>query len=194
MGFWGATFGGSNPTLNKDIDAMGGLGTFLSNTGTKDIATSSNFMNQLLSGNSSQVSTLLAPQIGGIQKRNQQTKEQLGQFGGRSGGTTGAMLASDDDVHAQINDMVAKLTGAAVTNLGTEGSNLVAQGAGDLNSEAALSQTRMQNWKSSILGKGLSTAAQAAESFAMGGAGGMLPGGPGFGAGSQGALASFLNG
>jgi hypothetical protein len=171
---------------------MGGLGTFLSNTGTKDIATSSNFMNQLLSGNSSQVSTLLAPQIGGIQSRNQQQKMQLGQFGGRSGGTTGAMLASDDDVHAQINDMVSKLTGSAVSNLGTMGSNLVEQGANDLNSEANLSQIRMQNWKNSILGKGLSTAAQAAEAMAMGAAGGMLPGGPGAAAGSQGALASFL--
>jgi hypothetical protein len=194
MGFWGATFGGSNPTLNKDIEAMGGLGTFLSNTGTKDIATSSKFMNTLLSGNTSEVSTLLAPQVEGIQKRNQQQKQQLGEFGGRSGGTTGAMLASDDDVHAQINDLVSKLTGAAVSNLGTEGSNLVAQGAGDLNSEANLSQIRMQNWKSSILGKGLSTAAQAAEAYAMGGVGGMLPGGPGGAAGGQGALASFLNG
>lgn len=191
MGFWGGLLGGQNENLNKDINAMGGLGTFLSNTGTKDIATSSNFMNTLLSGNSSQVSTLLAPQIEGIQKRNQQTKQQLGEFGGRSGGTTGAMLASDNDVHAQINDLVSKLTGTAVSNLGTMGSNLVAQGAGDLNSEAALSQQRMQNWKDSIFGKGLSTAVQGAEAFGMGAVGGAGTTG-GAMAGGRSALASFL--
>lgn len=192
MGFLGGLVTGSNPTLSKDIDAMGGLGTFLSNTGSKDVGTASTFMNTLLSGNSGQVSTLLAPQIEGIQKRNQQTKQQLAEFGGRSGGTTGAMLASDDDVHAQINDLVAKLTGSAVNNLGTLGSNLVAQGAGDLNSEAALSQQRLQNMKDSILGKGLSTAAGAAEAYGLGGVGGMLPGGVGAAKGAQSALASFL--
>lgn len=165
MSFFGGLLAGSNPNLNKDIDAQGGLATFLSNTGSKDVGTASNFMNTLLSGNSSQVNTLLAPQIEGIQKRAQQQKQQLAEFGGRSGGTTGAMLASDDDVHAQINDLVSKLTGSAVSGLSSLGTNLVAQGANDINSEAALSQDRMQNWKDSIFGKGISGAVNYAESF-----------------------------
>lgn len=192
MSFLGGMFGGSNPTLNSDIDQMGGLASFLNTTGTSDIATSSNFMKTLLSGNSTDVSKLLAPQIASIQNRSKQQKQQLGEFGGRSGGTVASMIKSDDDVHAQVNDMVSNLTGSAVSGLSSLGTNLTSQGAADLNSQANLSQIRMQNWQNSILGKGLTTAASAAEAYATGGVGGMLPGGPGFAKGSQGALASFL--
>lgn len=193
MGFWGGLLTGQNTTLNSDINQMGGMASFLNNTGTKDVATSSNFMNTLLSGDSSNVSKLLAPQIEGIQKRNQQQKQQLGEFGGRSGGTTGAMLASDDDVHAQINDMVAKLTGSAVSNLGTQGAGLLYQGANDLSAQAGMSQQQLENWKNSIFGKGLSTAAQGAEAFGMGGVAGKAAGGS-FTEGGASALSKFLNG
>lgn len=192
MSFLGGLLGGSNPTLNSDIDQMGGLASFLTNTGTSDVATASNFMKTLTSGDSSAVTKLLAPQISAIQRRNQQQKQQLGEFGGRSGGTVAATIKGDDDVHAAINDMVSNLTGSAVGNLASLGTNLTSQGAADINSQANLSQVRMQNWQNSILGKGLSTAAGAAESYLTGGVGGMLPGGPGFAKGSQGALASFL--
>lgn len=192
MGFWGGLFGGSNETLNKDISSMGGLASFLNTTGTSDIAASSNYMKTLLSGNSGEVSKLLAPQTEAIQSRSQQQKQQLGEFGGRSGGTVAAMIKSDDDVHAQINDMVSKLTGSAVTSLGDMGTNLTSQGANDLNSEANLSQIRMQNQKNSILGKGISGAISAAEAYATGGVGGMMPGGMGAAKGAQSALASFL--
>jgi hypothetical protein len=192
MGFFGGMFGGSNPTLNKNIDQLGSVGSFLTNTGTKDVATSSNFLNTLLSGNSTNVAQLLAPQTEGVRNRAQQQKMQLGMSGTRGGGTTGAMLKADDDVHAQINDMIAKMTGGAVTELGSEGSGLISQGTSAMDEEAKLSQQRMENWRNSILGKGLSTAAQAAEAFGMGAAGGALPGGPGAAKGSQGALAAFL--
>lgn len=171
MSFLSGVITGSNPTLSSDISQTGGLASFLNTTGTSDLATSSNFMNTLLSGNSSNVSKLLAPQIGAIQARSSQQKQQLGEFGGRSGGTTASMLKSDDDVHTQINDMVSSLTGSAVTGLSSLGSNMVSQGASALNSQANMSQEQLQNQKSSLLGSGMSDLASTALNAAEGGMG-----------------------
>lgn len=168
MSFAGGLFGGSNPTLNSDIDQMGGLASFLNTTGTSDVATSSNYMKTLLSGNSSDVSKLLAPQIGAIQARSSQQKQQLGEFGGRSGGTVASMIKSDDDVHAQINDMVSNLTGSAVTSLGSTGSGLLSQGAAAINSQAALSQEQMKNQQGGIFGSAISQFLGSAEGFGLG--------------------------
>lgn len=168
MGFFGSLFGGSNPTLSSTINQTGGLASFLNDTGTKDTATASNFMNTLVSGNSSDVSKLLAPQIEGIQKRNQQTKQQLAEFGGRSGGTTGAMLASDDDVHAQINDLIAKLTGSAVSGLSSTGATLLNEGTNALNSEAGMSQEQLKDQQGGIFGNAISQILGSATGFGLG--------------------------
>jgi hypothetical protein len=71
---------------------------------------------------------------------------------------------------------------------------LLGQGASDLRDNSGFSQQQMENWKNSILGKGVSNLAQGAEAFAMGAGAGALPGGVGAAQGGQSALASFLNG
>lgn len=194
MSFVGGLFGGSNPSLTSDIGQSSSLASFLNTTGTSDVAASSNFEKGLLSGDWSKINTLLAPQISAIQRRSQQQKQQLGQFGGRSGGTTAAIYKSGDDVNAAVNDMVSGLTGSAATSLGSEGAGLIGEGETALDMNAKFSQQQLDNWRSSIVGKGISTAVQGAEAFGMGAAGGALPGGPGAAAGGQSALASFLNG
>jgi hypothetical protein len=104
------------------------------------------------------------------------------------------MNKSYDDVHAQVNDLIAHLTGSSISSIGSLGMGLLGQGASDLNQNAGFSQQQMENWKNSILGKGVSNLAQGAEAFAMGAGAGALPGGVGAAQGGQSALASFLNG
>lgn len=192
MSFFGSLFGGSNPSLNSDIGQSQGLASFLNTTGTSDVAASSNFKKGLLSGDWSKISTLLAPQISAIQRRSQQQKQQLGQFGGRSGGTTAAIYKAGDDVNSEVNDLVSGLTGKAADSLGSEGAGLLSEGETALDMNAKFSQQQMDNWRNSILGKGITGAVGAAESFGLGAAGGALPGGPGAAKGGQGALAAFL--
>jgi hypothetical protein len=190
-GFFSSLFGGSNDSLKSDIGQSASLASFLNTTGTSDVATSSNFDKTLLSGNSGNVSKLLAPQISGIQARAQQQRQQLGEFGGRSGGTTGAQIASGDQANAQVNDMISNLTGKAAGELGSMGSGLIGQGMTAMNMNEQFSQQQMQNWSNSILGKGISSAASAAETYATGGLSAVSSGGS-FAKGGGSALSSFI--
>lgn len=171
MSFWGALFGGQNKTLDQTIGNVGSNAGFASNTGKGDISQASNFWSQILSGNQGDISKLLAPEISGIQKRAQQTKQTASQFGDRSGGTNAGNQMIGDNAKSDVNSMISKLTGSAAEHLGSMGENLLSQGTSAYMDQARLAQKQMENWMKSILGKGVTDLSQTALNAGEGAAG-----------------------
>jgi hypothetical protein len=120
-------------------------------------------------GNPAQQARVLAPQIQQLQQGAQQAKQKLAQFGNRSGGTNAAGQTIDDTTRANIGDMISKLTMQGATQAAGMGSSLLDTSLKSLNMQVGFSQAQMQNWADSILGKGMTTAASAAETYALGG-------------------------
>jgi hypothetical protein len=191
MGFWGSLFGGSNPTLNSDINQFGQIGGFATGLGEKNLSQASNFWSSILSGDPTQTAKSLAPQISTIEQQAQQQRNTGAQFGNRSGGTNASNQMIGDQATGSINNMISSLLGSSASNLGNSGAGLLSQGASAYGAQEQASQQRMQNWMNSILGKGITGAVQAGESAGLGAAGGALPGGPGAAAGAQAGLSSF---
>ncbi len=169
MSFFGSLFGGQSKVLDSNINKFGSMGDFASSMGEKDLTASSNFNNAILSGDSSKQASVLAPEIGAAKTSAQQEAKTRSQFGTRSGGTAASNVASGDKVHSDITSMIANLTGTAASTLGAQGSNLLQQGMDAFGKQIDASQQQMENWNNSILGKGMTTAAAAGETFALGG-------------------------
>jgi hypothetical protein len=120
----------SNSLLNTGAQATG--------QGFGDVSSASNFFNSILSGNSS----VLAPQIGSIQKQGQQQKQTLSQFGNRGGGTNAEAQTIGDSTKSSINDLITQLTGTAASSLGSLGSSLLNTGT---NATSQGAQISLQN-------------------------------------------------
>ena len=187
MSFWGSLFGGSNPTLNRDMAQFGQIGNFATGLGEGNLSQASNFYSSLLSGDPSKQAQVLAPEIGAIQQQGQQAKNQAAQFGNRAGGTNASMQAIGDQSRASIDNMISSLLGASASGLAGTGSSLLSQGQSAYGAQLGASQQQMENWANSILGRGITGAAAGAESFGLGAAGGAI-GGTGAGAGGIQAL------
>jgi hypothetical protein len=155
MGFFSSLFGGSNPTLSKDISQFGQIGGFATGLGEKNLTQASNFWSSILSGDPSKTAKTLAPQISSIQQQGEQQKQSTAQFGTRSGGSTAAMQQVGAQTRGSINNLIGSLTGSAASNLGSTGSGLLGQGMSAYSQQAGLSQEQMQNWSNSILGGAL---------------------------------------
>lgn len=177
-GFLSAIFGGSNPTLNKDINQLGQLSGFSQGIGQGDTTTASNYYRNLLSGDPSLEAKALAPQISAQQQQEQQARNSLAQFGNRSGGTGGAMQALASQGRGNIINALGGLQSGAAGNLANIGQANLGLAASDNAEQAQQSQQRMQNYMNSILGKGISAGIGGLEAYGLGGLGG-VPGGGG---------------
>jgi len=182
MSFFSSLFGGSNPTLSKDINQFGQIGKFATGLGEQNLAQSSNFMSSILSGDQSKISKVLGPEINSIKGQGQQSKLSASQFGNRSGGTNASMQMADDNSRASINNMISSLLGSSASGLASSGSSLLGQGMSATSQEA-----------NSILGKGITSGVSAAESFGLGAAGGALSG-TGAAKGAMSGLNSYYSG
>lgn len=181
--FFSALFGGSSPVLNSTISKTGAIGDFASSTGQANTSAGSNFFNSIVSGDSSKIAQTLAPQIGAAKTSLQQNQKTSAQNGNRSGGTTASNNAAQDKVHSDITNLTGSLTGNAASTLLSSGQSLLGTALGSYNEQASMDNQRMQNWANSILGKGISSAIAAGESFGLG----KLPtGGKGSGSSSSG--------
>lgn len=165
MSFLSSLFGGSNPTLNSQIGELGSIAGSATKTGQTDLSSASNFFNSLLTGGAAKT---LAPQISSVQKQGQQQLQTLSQFGNRSGGTNAKAQTSSDTSRAQINDMIASLTGTAASNLGSLGTSSLGLGLGAYKQQSDASQLQMQNWQNSIFGQGISGGLGYLEGFGLG--------------------------
>ena len=158
MGFFGSLFGGSNPTLNSGINNVGNIAGFASGQGQGDLTSASKFWQSILSGDPSKISQSLAPEISANQKQGQEAKNQLAQFGTRSGGTASAGAGIDAAGRGNMINLIGGLQSGAASNLGSMGSSLLNTGLQGYGEQADMSQQRMQNWINSILG-GVTTSA-----------------------------------
>jgi hypothetical protein len=168
MSFWSSLFGGSNPTLSKDINQFGQIGSFATGLGEKNLSQSSDFMSSILSGSQSKIGKVLGPEISNIKGQGMQAKLGAAQFGNRGGGSNATMQAADDTSRASINNMISSLLGSSASGLASSGSSLLGQGMSAYSQQAGLSQDQMQNWSNSILGKGITSGVSTAESFGLG--------------------------
>jgi hypothetical protein len=169
MSFWSSILGGSNPTLNSGINQAGQMAGYGTSVGQGLTTSAGNFFQGLLGGNPAQTAKLLAPQIQTQQQQAQQQKQVNAQFGNRSGGTNASNQTIDDKTRSNISDMISKLTGQAASSAASLGTTLLDTGMQALNQKFQFSQAQMDNWSNSILGRGLTTGASAAETFALGG-------------------------
>ena len=174
MGFFSSLFGGRNPTLSKDINQFGPIGSFATGLGEKNLSQSSDFMSSILSGSQSKIGKVLGPEISNIKGQGMQSKLGAAQFGNRGGGSNATMQSADDTSRASINSMISSLLGSSASGLASSGSSLLGQGMQAYGQQANLSQEQMQNWSNSILGKGITSGISSAESFGVGAAGGAL--------------------
>lgn len=155
--FLASLFGGQNKTLNQGINNLGSLANFSTGVGEGATNAANNFYQGILSGDPSKISAVLAPAIKAQSQQIQQQKQNIGQFGNRSGGNTGAATALDSSGRGNITSLIGSLLPQAAqgeAGLGTQ--NLV---LGSQNTQAmdAAAQQRMQNWLNSILGGGISS-------------------------------------
>jgi hypothetical protein len=171
MGFWGSLFGGSNPTLDKGIKQAGQVSQFSTGLGEKLTTQSGNLISSLLSGDPSKSSQLLAPQTNAMRERAQQGKQELAQFGTRSGGTAGAAAGIEAGTRGEINNFISSLTSSALGAGMSMGKSLLDTGMDALTRSVGFSQEQMENWANSIAGMGITSAIASAESYGMGKAG-----------------------
>ncbi len=116
---------GDQSAQHGSLEQSSGFATGL---GENDLTASSKFMQGILSGDSSKITSLLAPQIGALKTSAQQTAKTTAENGTRSGGTAATAAAANDKVHSDITNLVAGITGNAASTLGSEGSNLLSTG------------------------------------------------------------------
>lgn len=166
MGSWfSSLFAGANPTLGTDIKKTGQVADFATGMGEKNLTTSSNFFNSILSGDSSKINQALAPEISAAKTSANQQNKTASEFGTRSGGTAASTAATSDKVHSDITNLIGSLTGNAASNLQSSGENLVNTGLQGINQQASLSQEQIDNWKNSIFGSAITGAVNYGESF-----------------------------
>lgn len=170
-GFLSGIFGGSVPTLNKNINEFGADAGFSTGLGEKDATAASTFYTDILSGDPTKEAKALAPETSAAQETAQQTKNQAAQFAPRSGGTAAAMAGLDANTRAQLIKLLgSQQAGAAsgAANLGTQ-EQQIGLTARQMQDQAA--QQRLENWMNSILGKSTQDAVQTAENAGEGAAG-----------------------
>jgi hypothetical protein len=193
MSWLSTLFTGNSSGLSNAASSLSSTGSTATQSGLADTKQAGDFYSTLLSGNTSAIGKLLAPQINNLQKSGQQQVQSLAQFGNRSGGTNAAAANIGNSTRAGVNDMISSLTGSAASGLGSLGSNLLGQGIGATNSSASIYDQILKNQQNSILGKGIGAGVGAAEAFGLGAAGGALAG-TGAAAGGQQALLSAFGG
>lgn len=168
MSFWTGILAGQNKDLNSDINKFSDIGGFATDLGEKNASEGSKFFSDIVSGDQGRIGKALGPEIGTIQTQSNQNKKQTAEFGNRSGGNNAAMQTSGDTARASINDLVSKLLGTSASSLLSSGSTLLNQGMDAYGKNAELSNERIKNWSSSVLGMGVTSAISAGESFALG--------------------------
>ena len=127
MGFFGIGMGPSTQEKQQygQLTADAGWAT---GQGESDIAQSSKFMSDILSGDPTRTAQALAPQISGMQQRAEQQKDTIAQTGNRSGGHTAKVASIDAGTRGEVTNLVGGLTTHAADSLGAMGSDLFGKG------------------------------------------------------------------
>jgi hypothetical protein len=194
-GFLAGLFGGQDKSLDSNITNFGQEGTFAQGQGEGDITDATSFYKDILSGDPSQVAQALAPEISAQQQQGQQQKNQIAQFGNRSGGNNAAVQGIDTANRGNLINLEGNLKNSAAGALGSLGTTEQGFGLQAQQAQDQASQQRLKNWQDSILGGAITgavgTGLEALEGGIPGiGGGGGTPSLPGV-AGLQQAGGSF---
>lgn len=171
MSFFSALFGGSSPQINSALSNTGQLAGFASGQGQNNTTAGSGFFNSILSGDSTKIGTALAPAISAGQQGVQQQKNEIANFGNRSGGNNAKSQSLDSANRGNITNLVGGLQSGAASTLLSSGQSLLGTALGGYQQQAGIAQQQMENWANSILGKGITSAVSSAESAGLGAAG-----------------------
>lgn len=150
------------------MNQTGQIAGFASGLGQSNTTAGSNFYSSLLSGDPTKIGQALAPAISAGQQGVQQQKNQIAQFGNRSGGSTAKSNALESENRGNITNMVGGMQSGAASNLLSSGQSLLSTGIGALNQQAQMSQQQMSNWSDSIFGKGITSAIGSGEAAGLG--------------------------
>jgi len=164
-GFLSAIFGGSNPTLNKDVGNLGSLAGYSTGVGEKGTTADLNYDLGLLSGDPTKVAQTISPEIKASQDQAQQNKNTVAQFGNRGGGMNSVMASLDDATRAKLLAYMGQARSGAAADAGRLGTSNLQMASGDTMDQAKLAQQQFENWKNSVLGQGISGAVNYGESF-----------------------------
>ena len=190
--FFGIGMGPSSQE-NQQYGALSGIGKFGTSAGEADISAANNFWTSILSGDPGKISQVLGPAISGINKRGQEEKKTLGEFGNRSGGTNAEAQSIDDTTRGAVTTMTSDLTGKAGSELGSLGTGLLNTGLSATSSafDAAKVLHDQNQAKMNDIFKSIASVAAAIPTGGMslgglaGGGGGMPSFGGGGGGGSD---------
>lgn len=150
--FFGGILGGQNKTLGSDINKAGDISTFGTNTGQGAITDANKYYQDILSGDPSKIAQSIAPEIKAGADQTQQEKNNLAQFGTRSGGTAAASAGADAANRSNIISLIGRLQQGAASGETGIGENQTALGLNANGQQAQLSQQQLQNYINSILG------------------------------------------
>jgi hypothetical protein len=162
-----------NPTAQEQAQ-LGQIGGYELGQGQGYTNQAGNYYSNLLSGDTSAIAQTLAPQISAQQGQLQNQMNQNAQFGNRAGGTNASNQAAAGQARGNIINAIGGAQQGAAGALGSMGSNLLSQGAGNIGQEANMAYKSNQDTLSQMGGIG-----QAAAEIAMGAAGGFGGGGGG---------------
>lgn len=166
--------GSASKTDRKhELDAWGTL-TDLSHYGAgegkKNTGAAGDYWQSILSGDQKKIAQAIAPNTAVIQGQAQQRKNQLAEFGNRSGGTNASSQMIDTEADKAVQDLINTLIPQAATNLanlGTQELSIGENAAGTLGQQTE--QARQADKASEFsLGKAIGGIAKAGLSFIPG--------------------------
>lgn len=152
--------GNTNQDRNTQQSAWGnlsGVSGFGTGTGENDINQGSGFWSSILSGDPNKIATAIAPEAKIIRGQAQQQKNQLAQFGNRSGGTGGAAQQINSNATGSIDNLINQLIPQAANNLDSLGSGLLntSVGASSTLGNQAAQQLQFDTQQQNAAGGGL---------------------------------------
>jgi hypothetical protein len=162
-------FGLANGDPTKQQEGqLGDLGTFGANNGEGDINAAQGYYGGILSGNPAEIAETLAPEISTQQTQDQQAKNNLAQFGTRSGGATSSAAGIDSAGRGNIINLIGQAQqGAAAAEAGL-GTNLLSQGSSNIQADAGLKRAQNTEELGDISGIATGAAQIAAAPFTGG--------------------------
>lgn len=174
-------FGGSASKTDRgnQLTSFGSLSDtahFGTKSGEGGITAAQDYFQSLLSGDPTKIAGAIGPQASIIKGQAQQQKQQLAEFGTRSGGTAGAASMIDANTQGAIQNLINTLIPQAATQAGNLGLSTLSTGANsaaELGSLATTARsTDLQN--ESQMGGGIFSLFKNAADLIPGGAGDIL--------------------
>ena len=143
-------FEGPSKQQNEQFGKLTDANNFATNLGENNLTQSSDFMSDILSGDSTKISAALAPQIGTAKTAAQQQNKTTAEFGTRSGGNAASTAMTNDKIHSDITSIIGQLTGSSASGLMSAGSSLFS--AGQSGTQSAFSDaTQLQKQRAAKL-------------------------------------------